>query len=51
MKRNKNKSGHSFIAAAFFALIAGCATAPPADLSAEVQEDLFAESKTYNGGE
>ena len=50
MKRYENTLGYSLIAA-LLALMAGCATVPPGDLSSEVQEDLFAQSKTYNGGE
>ena len=51
MKRYKNTSGYSLIVTTLFALMGGCASVPPGDLSSEVQEDLFAESKTYNGGE
>ena len=51
MKRNESKSVVSIITVAVFALLAGCASIPSADVSAEVLDDLFAESKTYNGGE
>lgn len=50
MKRYDSKSAVSIIAVAVFALVAGCASVPSADVSAEVHDDLFAESKTYNGG-
>ena len=45
MKRTENKSLLSIIAAIVVSLLAGCASVPGA------QDDLFAESKTYNGGE
>jgi hypothetical protein len=51
MKRNEGKLVSAVIAAAVFALMAGCASVPFGDMAAEVQDDLFAESKTYNGGE
>ena len=51
MKRNEIKSVISTIAAVVVSLLAGCATVPSGDMSAEVLDDLFAESKTYNGGE
>jgi hypothetical protein len=51
MNCNESKSVASTIAVAFFALLAGCASVPSADISAEVQNDLFSEAKTYNGGE
>ena len=38
----KSKSVLSIIAAVLVSLVAGCASAP---------DDLFVESKTYNGGE
>ena len=41
----KSKSVVSVIAAVLLSLLAGCASVPGA------QDDLFAESKTYNGGE
>ena len=41
----KNKSVVSIIAAVLVSLLAACASVPGA------QDDLFAESKTYNGGE
>ena len=41
----KNKSVLSIIAAVLVSLIAGCASVPGA------QDDLFADSRTYNGGE
>jgi len=41
----KSKSVLSIIAAVLVSLLAGCASVPG------VQDDLFAESKTYNGGE
>ena len=40
----KNKSVVSIIAAVLVSVLAGCASVPGAD-------DLFTESKTYNGGE
>lgn len=45
MKRTEHKSVISIIAAVLVSLLAGCATVPGA------QDDLFAETKTYNGGE
>ncbi len=51
MKRNEGKLFSAVIAAAVFALMAGCASVPSGDMSAEVLDDLFAESKVYNGGE
>ncbi len=41
----KSKSVISLIAAVLVSLAAGCASVPGA------QDDLFAESTTYNGGE
>ncbi len=41
----KSKSVVSIIAAVLVSLFAGCASFPGA------QEELFTESKTYNGGE
>jgi hypothetical protein len=41
----KSKSVLSIIAAVLVSLIAGCASVPGA------QDDLFADSRTYNGGE
>ncbi|HZA95607.1 MAG TPA: hypothetical protein VE421_05675 [Burkholderiaceae bacterium] len=41
----KSKSVVSIIAAVLVSLFAGCASVPGA------QEELFTESKTYNGGE
>ena len=43
----KSKSVISIIAAVVVSLFAGCASVPGAD----VQNDLFSEAKTYNGGE
>ncbi len=45
MKRTENKSVISIIAAVLVSLLAGCASVP------SVQDDLFADSRTYNGGE
>lgn len=45
MKRTENKSVLSIIAAVLVSLLAGCASVPGA------QSDLFADSRTYNGGE
>lgn len=47
MKRNESKPVFSIIAAIAVSLLAGCASVP----SADVQNDLFSEVKTYNGGE
>ena len=47
MKRNESKSVFSIIAAVAVALLAGCASVP----SADIQNDLFSEAKSYNGGE
>jgi len=47
MKRYASKSVVSTIVVAVFALLAGCASVP----SIDVQDDLFSEAKTYNGGE
>ena len=47
MKRTESKSVFSIIAAVVVSLLAGCASVP----SADVQNDLFSEAKTYNGGE
>jgi hypothetical protein len=47
MKRDKSKTVLSIIAAVAVALLAGCASVPSADF----QNDLFSEAKTYNGGE
>jgi hypothetical protein len=47
MKRNESKSIFSIIAAVVVSLLAGCASVPSADF----QNDLFSEAKTYNGGE
>jgi type IV pilus biogenesis protein CpaD/CtpE len=44
MKR-ENKSVVSIIAAVLVSLLAGCASVPSAN------DDLFADSRTYNGGE
>ena len=41
----KSKSVLSIIAAVLVSLLAGCASVPGA------HDDLFADSKTYNGGE
>ena len=41
----KNKSVVSVLAAVLVSLLAACASVPG------VQDDLFADSKTYNGGE
>ena len=41
----KNKSVVSIIAAVFLSLLAGCASVSGAP------DDLFTESRTYNGGE
>ena len=41
----KSKSVISVIAAVLVSVLAGCASVPDAN------DDLFAESKTYNGGE
>ena len=41
----KNKSVVSIIAAVLVSLLAACTSVPG------VQDDLFAESKTYSGGE
>ena len=51
MKRNETKSVVSIITVAVFALLSGCTSVPSADISAEVLDDLFAEGKTYSGGE
>lgn len=45
MKRTENKSILSIIAAVLVSVLAGCASVPAA------QDDLFAFSRTYNGGE
>ena len=47
MKRTESKSVISIIAAVAVALLAGCASVPSADF----QNDLFSEAKTYSGGE
>lgn len=47
MKRNERNSVFSIIAAVAVALLTGCASVP----SADVQNDLFSEARTYNGGE
>jgi hypothetical protein len=47
MKRNESKSVISIVTVAVFALLVGCASVPSADF----QNDLFSEAKTYNGGE
>ena len=41
----KSKSVVSIIAVVLVSLFAGCASVPG------VQDDLFSEAKTYNGGE
>ena len=41
----KSKSVISMIAAVLVSLLAGCASVPG------TQDELFAESRTYNGGE
>jgi len=47
MKRTQSKSVISIIAAVVASLLAGCASVSSADF----QNDLFSEAKTYNGGE
>ena len=41
----KSKSVVSIIAAVLLSLLAGCASVPGAE------DDLFSESRTYNGGQ
>ncbi|MBC8087757.1 MAG: hypothetical protein H7Z40_10865 [Phycisphaerae bacterium] len=48
MKRTEDKSILSIIAAVFVCSLAGCASVTPAQYDAN---DLFALSKTYNGGD
>ena len=45
MKRTENKSVLSLIAAVLVSLLAGCASVSGAP------DDLFTDSRTYNGGE
>lgn len=47
MKRSECKSVTSIIVALVVSLLAGCASVA----SADVQNDLFSDAKTYNGGE